>query len=579
MRSMRKLSVVIAPFAVVVALLGGRFHPLPGARAQQADPCAQMIVAALPGIQDACADMRQGELCYGHPGVSVSLSAGETASFAAPGDVVALSSVESITTGPAHPDSGEWGAAVLLLSADLPAESGQAVIAVLYGGATLSRPAVAVSERPTLVVTNPGSKEANLRAGAGITYDLVGTLAPGQSAVADGRNEQADWVRIQTGTGVAWVFTPLITWEGDLNSLEVLLPNDMTPSVVVGEPFQSFVFNSTGAETVCGVSSSGLMLRFPASEAPARLQVNDVTLEFSDAVVILYAAPGDVLEVIALSGSGKVTARGVAVDARAGGGVEVSLGGEDGLTPVAAPAAVRSYPLAKVINAPVGLSGVEMACMAGLATNRTDVKLRVGPGEQRGEIGNMSPNTHYAVIGWANDPEGDPWWQLDTGEQKSWAAQAEVATAGACEGVAQVEPPPLVFAPPPAPPAGGEGAVTTVDDLAPEGNSVWQMVPGSDNMTGQCTGAPAINFCDHLAAIAPVSGGITWKGMEASPYYLVQLQPNVYAYSGPNVLGTGTVNMILRFTSETTLTMTMSLTLTSEPNCQHVYNYTGTRNW
>jgi hypothetical protein len=105
------------------------------------------------------------------------------------------------------------------------------------------------------------------------------------------------------------------------------------------------------------------------------------------------------------------------------------------------------------------------------------------------------------------------------------------------------------------------------------------MRPGSDNMTGECSGAPAINFCDHLAAIAPASGGLSWKGMEANPYFLSRIQPNVYAYTGPNVLGTGRVSMTLSFTSATTLTMTMSLVLTSEPNCQHVYYYTGTRNW
>jgi len=27
------------------------------------------------------------------------------------------------------------------------------------------------------------------------------------------------------------------------------------------------------------------------------------------------------------------------------------------------------------------------------------------------------------------------------------------------------------------------------------------------------------------------------------------------------------------------LNMTMSLVLSSEPNCQHVYYYTGTKNW
>jgi hypothetical protein len=105
------------------------------------------------------------------------------------------------------------------------------------------------------------------------------------------------------------------------------------------------------------------------------------------------------------------------------------------------------------------------------------------------------------------------------------------------------------------------------------------MKPGSDNMSGTCTGAPAINFCDHLAAIAPASGGITWRGMEANAYYLTRIQPNVYAYSGPNILGTGTINLTLTFTGESTLKMTMGMVLRSEPDCQHVYYYSGTKNW
>jgi hypothetical protein len=217
-----------------------------------------------------------------------------------------------------------------------------------------------------------------------------------------------------------------------------------------------------------------------------------------------------------------------------------------------------------------------LSCRVGLPTRDARVVMRVGPGVQRGELGNMNANTTYAVTGWANDPDGAPWWQLGTDTEPSWVAQAEVHTLGTCGEVAQVEPPPLVLAPPT---GGGEGSPAAGPDLAPTKNSVWQMVPGSDNLTGQCTGAPAINFCDHLAAIAPIDGGISWRGMEPSPYPLTRVQPNVYSYSGPNVQGTGTINLILTFSGETTLNMTMTLVLTSEPNCQHTYYYTGTKNW
>jgi hypothetical protein len=147
---------------------------------------------------------------------------------------------------------------------------------------------------------------------------------------------------------------------------------------------------------------------------------------------------------------------------------------------------------------------------------------------------------------------------------------------GLCDPVAQVEPPPLVMVAPVAP--AGENPVSSVD-YAPAANSVWQMIPGSDNLIGECSGAPAINFCDHLAAIGPTASGISWRGMEPTPYSLVRTQTNVYVYSGPNGAGTGTLSMTLSFSSATSLNMTMSLILNSEPNCQHVYYYTGTKNW
>jgi hypothetical protein len=232
-----------------------------------------------------------------------------------------------------------------------------------------------------------------------------------------------------------------------------------------------------------------------------------------------------------------------------------------------------------VAYAPASLLPGAMTCLVGQPAGATEIQLRVGPGEQRGQLGRMNPDQAYSVLGWANDPDGNPWWQLDTGETPSWAPQSLVKAIGACDVVAQVEPPPLTFAPPPPPPAGDGGQSVPSDDLSPAANSVWQMIPGGDNMSGQCSGAPAINVCDHLAAIAPASGGITWRGMEANPYYLVRLQPNVYAYSGPNVLGTGTISLTLTFTGDSTLKMTMKLVLSSEPDCQHVYNYTGTKNW
>lgn len=572
MRLMRigALSVV----GLIVAVMMQHYPLSEGASrvvAQDSESCEQLAAQAISTARALCANVAQGVLCGGHG--DVTLAGEESAELALDqGETALLSEIAMATTGPARLDTQSWGIAVF----NLPVTT-EGVEGILFGNARIARLRHAQAEHPTLQVYNRGSVEINIRNGAGITYDVVGQLAAQETALADGRNEQGDWVRIRFAGGIAWVFTPLIGWAGEqaaINALEVLLPNDVTPVFEAGEPFQSFTLVTGPSE--CDAAPSGLLLQATGQES-ASILINQTYIEFSEASLVVTTALGDALNVRVLTGSVTITARGLAQDIAAGNGARVALGGDDGLTPISTPETLRTYAFQDVAYAPLDLLNQQVACMVGASAQGVDVKLRVGPGSNRGEIGTLRSTASYPVLGWANDPDGLPWWKLDAGEQASWVAKADVQTIGACSDVVQVEPPPLIFAPP-APVESGDPAISTVD-LAPAANSVWQMVPGSDNMAGECTGAPAINFCDHLAAIAPAGGGISWRGMEPSPYYLSQVQPNVYAYSGPNVAGTGMVSMTLRFTSETSLSMTMSLVLSSEPNCQHVYYYSGTRNW
>ena len=533
----------------------------PSALAQEdGDQCAQLASDALATARNTCTGLASGEACV-----------------AAGGERVNIADMDQLATTGANIETGEWGIAMLALPANL--SEGNAITAVLYGESQIARPAQTASDRPTLTISNSGGAPLNLRNGAGITYELVGQLEGSASTVADGRNEQADWVRIQFGEVMAWVFTPLIQWEGDqaeLLALEVLLPNDVTPTMIATEgPFQAFTLATT--ESACESAPAGMLLQYSGEET-ASLMVNQTTLDFSDATLVLTAAANDSLEIKVLTGAVTVTARGIPKEATVGESMSVGLGGEDGYTPTAPPIALGSYSFPEVAFAPLDLLPNQTACMVGLTARNAIVQLRVGPGTDRGSIGTMNANRAYSVLGWANDPEGNPWWQLDTGENLSWVNQQNVRLTGDCAMVAEVEAPPLVFAVPAAPAAGSENT-SNAPDFSPAANTVWQMIPGTDNLSGDCSGAPAINFCDHLAAIAPVSGGITWRGMEPSPYFLSQIQPNVYGYAGPNVLNTGTVNMTLSFASDSSLQMTMSLVLSSEPECTHIYYYTGTKNW
>ena len=539
---------------------------------QTDEQCAALVTGAPLAAASACEGLAPGEVCLGSPNAQAQ-PGGDTA-FAAAGDTIELSVLESITTEAADPAAGTWGVVAVALPANLP--DGEAVRGVLFGEATLARVAAEAADHPTLEVGNPTATEANLRGGAGTHYPVVGVLAGGASAVADGRNQASDWVRIQTESGPAWVFARLVRWDGDLSALDVLAPDDVSGGVESGAPFAVMTLAS-GLDDACAGAGSGLLLQ-SESESEAQIRVNGASLRFANATLLLHAEPGAALDVIALDGAATVSAQGTSVELGAGEQVRVPLGGEDGLTASARPAAAQTFALADASNAPIALLPGALECR--VSASASNVTLRVGPGETRGVLASMQPDRPYRVLGWASDGEGTPWYELDTGAQTSWVQQDAVAPFGACDAVAQVEAPPLVFAPPSAPliSEAGEDAAP-VSDFSPAANTVWQMYPGSDQMSGECSGAPAINFCDHLAAISPASGGIMWKGMEASPYYLQRIQPNVYSYAGPNVLGTGTISMTLRFTADNTVTMTQTLTLASEPSCTHTYYYTGEKNW
>jgi uncharacterized protein YraI len=560
--------------------------PAPQAAAQgdETDQCLALVADATDAANAACADVARGQVCGGTSGVSVDGAGIETVAAEADSTVTDLAALHTISTDPADPGAGTWGVAVLKLAADLPADSTESVTAILMGGAAMTRPAPdaageTTSAGPSLTVTNSLNEPINLRGGAGTTYAMVTQAQPGDEMTADGRNQTGDWVRVQYNGTTAWVFTRVISWEGDLTTLPVLAPDDVSSSTAIVEvsPFQIFTLSGTASEA-CAASEPGLLLQFTGEE-PVSLSINGATVSFSDATLLVTASANGSLDVRVISGEANVSAYGTTQNAAAGSAIAVTLAGEDGLTAAGAPSLQASYAFADVASAPLGLLPGGMACVVGAPGGSTDVALRIGPGEQRGSIAYMDPNRSYSVLGWANDPDGAPWWELDTGDQTTWVAQSAVVSAGACAEVVEVEAPPMVFAAPSAPTGDGEVPMTTIEDLAPTGNSVWQMIPGSDNMSGDCSGAPAINFCDHLAAIQPAQGGIMWKGMEASPYYLQQIQANVYSYAGPNVVGTGTVSMTLTFTSGDALKMTQTLTLASEPNCQHTYYYSGTRNW
>lgn len=108
-------------------------------------------------------------------------------------------------------------------------------------------PAVAPTATPETATATPtipaqpiaiAIGEVNLRSGPGLTYAVIGDLAPGESALLIGRNPAGDWWQVQREDGsTGWVLGQLVTIEGNTESIPVAeAPPPPTPTRVAVAP-------------------------------------------------------------------------------------------------------------------------------------------------------------------------------------------------------------------------------------------------------------------------------------------------------------------------------------------------------
>ncbi len=123
-----------------------------------------------------------------------------------------------------------------------------------------------------------------------------------------------------------------------------------------------------------------------------------------------------------------------------------------------------------------------------IRTNRADVRVRVGPGLDRGAFAFLTAGVEYPVIGFAYDAAGNRWWQIDRtaipgGEAalSLWVLDSEVEEIGECGQVPPGDVPPVVPVEPEVPPGawGPCGSCDTCGHPAsecvtsPEGACLW----------------------------------------------------------------------------------------------------------
>ncbi len=99
----------------------------------QALQCPEIVKQALQQVEQLCAAVGRGKMCYGNSAVTTE-STGAALAFARPGDIADLSAVKRLTLSGYDQKTGTWGVVMMRVQAGLPDSApGQAVTMILLG--------------------------------------------------------------------------------------------------------------------------------------------------------------------------------------------------------------------------------------------------------------------------------------------------------------------------------------------------------------------------------------------------------------------------------------------------------------
>lgn len=314
--------------------------------------CPEIVQQAWQNLNELCQQTGRNKACYGH----VLLKAQPQPfvadfGFSAEGDVVDVASLKSLQLSAMDLVNGYWGVALMRVQANLPADAPDKNVALLLFGDVQITDASA-APATTVTVTNPAAyRTLNIRYRPSTAARVVGTLRPGETAVATGQVVGGAWLRVvldkdgQTG----WVFAPLVTPVDPAQTLANL--------AVVGSgaqafgPMQAFYLQSGVDDAACPEApNSGLLVQTPEGVAEVTLLINSVEVRLGS-TVLFQAQPGAEATITVVEGHARVTAAGSSQVAPAGTQITVPLGAD--LTPAGPPSPPVAYDLEKLAALPV----------------------------------------------------------------------------------------------------------------------------------------------------------------------------------------------------------------------------------
>jgi hypothetical protein len=312
-----------------------------------ASVCEQVITTVLEATNTACAGMGRNQACYGNHLLEAAPQFGiEAFNFDDIGDVIDITGIESLRLSAMDMNAGIWGVALMRLQANIPHQLiSENVTMVLFGDVQIQNE---VQSPALIAIQSALPSNVNIRRYPERDAYVLGTLRPGEIAIADGRLEDSSWlhVRMLETNERGWVFAGSVN---ALNDASVLRVVDIQ-SAEFG-PMQAF-YLQTGEETTgcTEAPENGVLIQTPDGVATVDLWINEVKIRLGSTAYV-QAQGGGEMTIQLIEGSSEITALGV--DQVALAGTELTVPLSNSLQPAAPPSLPQPYDANTVAAIPV----------------------------------------------------------------------------------------------------------------------------------------------------------------------------------------------------------------------------------
>jgi hypothetical protein len=307
--------------------------------AAQEQDCPSIVRAAVEAAGSACDDIGRNQACYGNINLQAT-PRGDVANFTfgVPGDLVDISTLQALQLSAMNIEDSSWGVALMKVQANLPDTlPGQNVTLVLFGD-------VEVQNRggESILFNITATANVNVRKSPSTEVEIVNSLPNGQSALADGRNDEGDWLHVRLDDGsVGWIFSELVHMDGNAAALPLIDDARESTDAPQYGPMQAFYFKSGISDAPCSEApGSGVLIQSPQGTGRVTIVVNEIRIDLGS-TIFLQGCPCHGLDVDVIEGNATVTVAGVTRNVPAGATVHIPL--DENGDPDGEPEVINAY--------------------------------------------------------------------------------------------------------------------------------------------------------------------------------------------------------------------------------------------